>query len=91
MRDSGVFPGLGVWTRAVIPGGQKVGPFQGVLRPSVDDPSCAWEVSVFCLLVWSSEKLLLAFTGYGLIVAMVSMVEFVAGCGGSCMVVVSSW
>ena len=49
LRDSGVVSGLGAWTRAVIPVGQKMGPFQGVLRASVDDPSCAWEVSVVCL------------------------------------------
>ena len=45
LRESGVFPGLGVWTKVRISAGQKFGPFSGVLRSQVEDPSSAWEVS----------------------------------------------
>ncbi|GFO10013.1 hypothetical protein PoB_003651800 [Plakobranchus ocellatus] len=43
LRPSQVYPGMGVWSKVHIPAGHKFGPFQGILKPSVDDPSCAWE------------------------------------------------
>ncbi|GFS03378.1 MDS1 and EVI1 complex locus protein MDS1 [Elysia marginata] len=45
LRPSQVYPGMGVWSKGHISAGQKFGPFQGVLKPSVEDTSCAWEVS----------------------------------------------
>ncbi len=46
LRESGVIEGLGVWTMVPVPRSQKFGPFAGVLKTSVQDPSSAWEVGV---------------------------------------------
>ncbi|XP_067658178.1 histone-lysine N-methyltransferase MECOM-like isoform X1 [Haliotis asinina] len=48
LRESQVYPGLGVWSRIDLPAHQKVGPFAGVLKSSVSDPSCAWELVDDC-------------------------------------------
>ncbi|XP_013393556.1 PR domain zinc finger protein 16 isoform X2 [Lingula anatina] len=44
LRESKVFSGLGVWTRVAVEQGEKFGPFEGILKTSVSDPSSAWEI-----------------------------------------------
>ena len=49
IRQSQFYSGLGIWTKTDIPTGTKLGPFAGIIRASIEDPSCAWEVRLgFC-------------------------------------------
>lgn len=55
IRESYVYPGVGVWSRIHLPQGHKVGPFKGVLKSAVEDASCAWEVGtrIYTLTLFS--------------------------------------
>ncbi|OWF56046.1 PR domain zinc finger protein 16-like [Mizuhopecten yessoensis] len=44
LKESKKFEGLGVWAKVDIPPGQKFGPFTGILKNSLENTSCAWEI-----------------------------------------------
>ncbi|XP_022340619.2 histone-lysine N-methyltransferase MECOM-like isoform X2 [Crassostrea virginica] len=44
LRESHMFPGLGVWTKQLIQKGEKFGPFTGVLKSTFNNSTSSWKV-----------------------------------------------
>lgn len=46
LKESHMFPGLGVWTKQLIQKGEKFGPFTGVLKSTFNNSTSSWKVGI---------------------------------------------